>query len=193
MENNEVEFNWPDFLLALLITFGLLFATYFLYEYENAQRAAGAEVEQFIVYGAGNSIDQPRAKHFIDLGSDLSLLRKLDLLAGHLSVLEFSGLPIEIQKIEKVDGNNIALVNLREYHRDRNNSDAASSRQQATWRSHYFRDTSDGFLTSSILKATLLQKDYSGHWIDGVKFYYENRPIGQGDSDHTYLDSVFYR
>lgn len=103
---------------------------------------------------------------------DAPLKDKLDKLASELSKNVFSSLPITVTKIETIDGKKIATVNLSETNESKQLSDLADYNGD-TWLRHKLQGSTGASVTSKSLIETFLQRDYTGEWIDGVKFTYE--------------------
>lgn len=81
--------------------------------------------------------------------------------------------------IDKIEGKQIAKIEFV----DNNN-------RKTKW-NQAFQGSTGGAVTTSELKYTFLQPDYSGQWIDGVQFYYEGKPFV--DADHTSLSGIHMR
>jgi len=144
----------------------------------------------FRIYGFDKTYQKGEVNFYAEMSEDIPLLEKVKIIAEKLSRFRYSGIPIEVLEIYTDDKNNkIALVNLleREWNRNPKNKIVGT-----TWRSHYFQGSSGGSETTYTLRNSFLQKEYPGEWIDGVKFLYENQPIGN-DWDHISLSGVIYR
>lgn len=48
-------------------------------------------------------------------------------------------------------------------------------------------------MTAGTLIRTVLQEQYPGAWIDGVRFYYQDRPLEEADFDHLGLSELYRR
>lgn len=77
-------------------------------------------------------------------------------------------LPVTFVGIETIFGQSVAVIDLKE----NTENDSVMS-----WRSGYFQGSTGGAVTSVSLSETMLQKEYNGDWIDGVKFLYECEPV----------------
>ena len=77
-------------------------------------------------------------------------------------------LPMTYEGIEMIFGQKIAVVNLHE---------SGDENPPVSWRTGYFQGSTGGVVTSVSLQETMLQRDYDGDWVDGVKFLYEGEPI----------------
>jgi hypothetical protein len=101
------------------------------------------------------------------------LKQKLQILSKVLSEAYFDNLPIKVLRIEEIDKKKIAIVNLSESAENQGITDYKALKGK-TWKIHYMQGSTGGTVTSTRLIETLLQRDYAGQWIDGVKFLYEN-------------------
>lgn len=104
----------------------------------------------------------------IEVNEDLSLEDKLKELGNALSEKVFDKLPIEVKSIDTIDGKKIATINLKD------NGDSKWTLK--------FQGSTGGQITSDSLLETFLQVKYSGKWIDGVKFLYNDELI---EYDHV--------
>jgi len=138
-------------------------------------------VEYFKVYGADKEVNSEEVNFYIAIEKNLSLLEKLRLIADRLSRFKFNHLPIKVLKIENINGKKIAIIELKE-----------RKGLRVSWRFDYFQGSAGGHFTTITLTKTFLQKNYKGKWIDGIKFYYEDKPIS-GDWDHIFLSGIIYR
>jgi len=110
------------------------------------------------------------------ISENLSQKNKLEALAKALSEIQFNKLPIEVSEIVEIDGKKIAVINLSESVENQKISDVSKFKGNS-WATGYFQGSTGGTITSVSLIETFLQKDYSGQWIDGVKFLYNNLKI----------------
>lgn len=135
----------------------------------------------FKIYSADVNTYEKEVINQLILKEDLPLKEKLDTIAENLSKEKFDGLGIEIMEIEELNGKKIALINLFEKENDKN----------ASWKTGYFQGSTGGIITANSLQETFLQKDYTGEWIDGVRFLYNKNTI---EFDHVVgLSDIFYR
>lgn len=104
----------------------------------------------------------------------------MDVIGNELSQYCFDGLPIEVSEIKKVDGKEIAVINLKESVFNEE-IDAPKKFVGRTWKAGYFQGSCGGSITSMELIETFLQRDYKGKWIDGVQFLYEGNNITEFD------------
>ena len=148
------------------------------------------EMVKMNIYSKDVNTEEPVIVNTIEINSNLSLEEKLDLLAENLSKEVFNDLPIEFVEIKEIDGKKIALFNLNEL--GENAGDITFDKYQGkNWVNNYFAGSAGGGITEYTLIETLLQRDYSGEWIDGVEFTYKNSNI---EFDHVpSLGEVNYR
>ncbi len=143
--------------------------------------------DTFSEYMCIYTLDENSYKEYVRLyvrpPNYLNVKQRLDYLAGLISQSEFRGLPIEISDIEKRNGLDIIKINLKEI----------GDFKSPSWKYGYFQGSCGGQITSHTLKESFLQRDYKGEWIDGVEFYYEGRPMADGDWDHVCLNGLFLR
>jgi len=102
----------------------------------------------------------------LEIDKNKAIKENLQIVANEISKKYFNGLPVVIDKIENTSQGDIAVINLKE---DKNNN--------KTWGNNYFQGSAGGSITSKLLKENLLQKEYSGKWIDGIRFTHEGRTI----------------
>jgi len=119
------------------------------------------ENETFVIYKANVDTYKKEVSQEINIPKDKSLQDKLVAIGQKLSEVEFNKLPIEIGKIQEINGKKIVKVNLKE---DSNN--------EKGWAKSYMQGSAGGSVTSISLAETFLQKEYKGEWIDGVEFLY---------------------
>lgn len=123
---------------------------------------------KFSIYNEDANTMEIKEVSTIEINEDLSLDDKLKELGNSLSQKVFDKLPIELKSIDTVDGKKIATINLK---------DSGDSK----W-SQKFQGSTGGQITSDSLIETFLQVKYSGEWIDGVKFLYNDEAI---EYDHV--------
>jgi len=140
------------------------------------------------VYGADAEAMHVVIDHEIFVPQNYSLPEKLDALASELSRSRFGGLPIEVLQIGVRGGRKVALVNLQE-----DETVIAANGRPITWSKLYFQGSAGGAMTTGTLIQTFLQSEYTGEWIDGVRFLYENRPIEEAGFDHIGLYKTHWR
>jgi len=121
----------------------------------------------FRIYGPDREMRRDEVVFSIVLPDSMPVLEKLRVLADKLSTYQFSGMPIEVVKIEKYGGRNIAVVDLRE----------PAGNSARSWKTAYFDDRITGYFTGVSLRKTFLQEEYAGPWVDGVEFTYNDQPL----------------
>lgn len=127
-----------------------------------------AEESIFNIYAANIDTYEKELKSQVKIADNLTLEEKLESLGKSLSESEFESLGIDITSIEDNDGKKIATINLTEN----------PNQGEASWKSKYFQGSTGGIVTTVTLEETFLQREYTGEWIDGVKFLYEGEVIG---------------
>ena len=102
----------------------------------------------------------------------------------------FPSTPIEFVKINNIEGKKVALFNLDEL--GNNATDITFDKYEGiNWINNYFAGSAGGSVTEYTLITTLLQRNYTGEWIDGIEFTYKNSKI---EFDHVpALGEVSYR
>jgi hypothetical protein len=116
----------------------------------------------------------------VDVTSEMNIQEKVQHVADMLSQEAFDGLPIVVEEIKIIDGKAIAVVNLQDDH-------------DKSWSSVYFQGSAGGTITKESIVETLLQRDYTGEWIDGVVLVYNGN---EEEFDHIKLvgwQEIYYR
>lgn len=126
----------------------------------------------------------------VEIDENESLENKLAQIATVLSEEAFDNLPISITEIKDVDGKKIAVFNLDEI--GNNAGDVQFSDYEGiSWYNNFFAGSTGGDITQYTLIRNLLQRDYTGEWIDGVEFTYKGSKI---EFDHVPdLGEITYR
>lgn len=117
--------------------------------------------------------------------------KRLNIIASNLSDSQFKNLPIELIGIEEIDGKKVATFNLKENEENLNKPDW-SEYSEPSWANNFFQGSAGGGWTCYTLQTTMLQPDYDGEWIDGVRFLYngeENKYFQHIEG----LDRIKYR
>lgn len=158
---------------------------------DNKGDSEGAlEEKMHVIYTANIDTYEKEADMETYIPESLTLDEKLNVLVKTLSEVEFGGLPIEVMSIESKDGKRVATINLKESKENESITNPSDFKGD-TWVGRYFQGSAGGSITATTLKETLLQKEYKGEWIDGVKFLYNGAPI---DFEHVgNLSEVIYR
>lgn len=144
--------------------------------------------EEFIIlpiYTADEYSYDIETNYYITIAKNATLLEKLDIIAMKLSKYSFNGLPIDVIGIENIDGKQIAVVKLEEAEENIGEIDPSQLKGK-TWKAHYFQGSTGGYVTSTILVESFLQRDLDEKWIDGVRFLYDEQNVG---TDH--VSSIF--
>lgn len=154
---------------------------------EESAKASSDDTEQketdiegiLPVYGMDSEVMNKEINFYIRVPENLTLEKKLDIIADKLSRFKFSGLPIKVINIKNENGKKIAVVDLEESSINKGITDPEkiTGNPGATWRFGYFQGSAGGSASTETLAETFLQRKYKGQWIDGVTFLYENKPI----------------
>jgi len=127
---------------------------------------------------------------YMEFEKDMNVEQKVKYMCEVVSKYYFNGLKVEFSRFEDLEGQVVAVINLGELE-DLENSEIVLQYGD-TWKSGYFQGSTGGSFTASVLVNNFLQENYSGEWIDGVKFNYENHETGfQHIGD--LLDRIFFR
>lgn len=127
----------------------------------------------YAVYTANTFTMDKEIYFWMYIPGSQSIKQRLDVLARALSQTNFNNLPIEVMKIEEVDGKRVAVINLKESKENQGFADYSLFKGYS-WVQGYFQGSTGGSNTSTSLIETFLQRQYDGEWIDGVKFLYTN-------------------
>lgn len=117
----------------------------------------------------------------VEINENDSLKDKLTILANTLSKKAFSGLPITLTEIKESNGKKIAIFDLNELGDNVGNT-PISQYKGVNWYNNYFSGSTGGDITQYTLINNLLQRGYSGEWINGVEFTYKGSKI---EFDHV--------
>ncbi|MEG0842995.1 MAG: hypothetical protein RSD22_03780 [Romboutsia sp.] len=110
----------------------------------------------------------------IKLKENTSVDEKLNELCKALQTKYFKTDTAEIT-LESIDEDNIAIINLK---------------GQEAWR-QYFQGSTGGIISQTTITETLLQKEYKGDWIKGVKILVDSET--KDVFDHASFLEPFYR
>ena len=127
------------------------------------------------IYTADNYTYELMMAAYIYMPKEDALKKKLETLAKVLSETHFDNLPIQVVRIEEIDKKKIAIVNLKESAENQGITNYEKLVGK-TWTTLYMQGSTGGTVTQTTLIETLLQREYKGQWIDGVKFLYNNGP-----------------
>jgi hypothetical protein len=134
------------------------------------------ESEKFTIYSKDVNTDAEVVLGTVSIDSTKTLEEKLNILAKELSNDAFDNLPIELSEITEVDGKKVAVFNLEEQGNNATETDY-SKYEGISWFNNHFQGSAGGNITTYTLNKTLLQGDYTGEWIDGVKYLYKGEAI----------------
>lgn len=125
----------------------------------------------FSIYTANSDTYEREKVTDVRVKKDTELEEILAALVKGLSDTVFK-LPMTYEGIQIIFDQRIAVVNLHESPEDK-----SVEYPDVSWRTGYFQGSTGGAITSVSLVETMLQKDYDGDWVDGVKFLYDGEPI----------------
>lgn len=129
----------------------------------------------YAIYASDNNTYEKELMGFAYVAKASSEEEKLQTIAKALSGMVYEGLPIEVEKVEEVDGKKIAVIDLLESKENQGITDVSKMKGR-TWATGYLQGSTGGNMTSTSLIETFLQKEYEGQWIDGVRFLYNHKP-----------------
>lgn len=157
---------------------------------ENVDNQKSIKTMEMVLYSKDANTDEQVVIGTIEVDENLSLEEKIEKLSKELSEKVFDSLPIEFVKINDIEGKKIALFNLNEL--GNNATDITYDKYEGiNWINNYFAGSAGGSVTEYTLITTLLQKNYTGEWIDGVEFTYKNSKM---EFDHVPgLGEISYR
>ncbi len=139
------------------------------------------------IYQMNIDTSEIRTQYFVMLQRNVSLQEKLSMLAAKLSIYSCDSLPIEILRIENLNGHRIAVINLVD------TDSVLEAAYKKTWAGNYLQGSSGGSATTAMLVNTFLQKEYTEEWIDGVQFLYNNEMTNKFDHVDGFFGKVYYR
>lgn len=152
--------------------------------------APKVQSEEFSLYSKDVNTDEEIILGVVSINETKTVEEKLQVLAGQLSKDAFTGLPIEFVEITEIEGKKVATFNLKEVGKNIEETDY-SKYDGESWFNNYFQGSTGGTITTYTLNKTLLQKEYSGEWVDGVKYLYKGQPIAFEHVES--LGSINYR
>ena len=157
---------------------------------ENLDNQESIKNIEMILYSKDVNTEEQVVIGTVEIDENLSLEEKIEKLSKELSEKGFDSLSIEFVKINDIEGKKIALFNLNEL--GNNATDITVDKYEGiNWINNYFAGSSGGSITEYTLITTLLQKNYTGEWIDGIEFTYKNSKI---EFDHVPgLGEISYR
>ena len=107
-----------------------------------------------------------------------TLQEKLQIIADELSKTCFEGLEIQVEGIKTIGKDEIASINLKD------------KDEKLSWMSKYFQGSAGAGVTRTALEETLLQREISYPWIDGVEILYNGEMLS---TDHIEFGDIIYR
>lgn len=135
----------------------------------------------YTIYTANSDTYEKQTGIYVYISNTDDLKQRMTVIANVLSEGYFSNLPIEVVKIEKTDNKKIAVIDLKDSN-------------EKTWMDDFIQGSAGGAMTSTALIETLLQREHSGEWIDGVRFLYNGSVCDENTFQHAPdLTKVNYR
>lgn len=114
----------------------------------------------------------------VTIDKDESLQEKLQDLADELSKTCFEGLEISVEEIKTIGKDEIAIINLKD------------NGEEINWMNKYFQGSTGAGVTKTALEETLLQRNISYPWVDGIEIVYNGEMLS---IDHIELGDIIYR
>jgi len=157
---------------------------------------ASRETDEFALYTTKEVYDSasrsiiivPAIDRIISIASNQSLDNKVNSLLDSISKNSFNNLKIESLGIAEIRmGYKSLKVNLLE---NSGFKTPDSSGKYLSWYD-FFQGSSGGQHTTVVLTESILQREFTGDWINEVEFYYKNEKIG--DWDHISLSGTLKR
>jgi hypothetical protein len=175
--------------------FKLIVITIFL-AYGCKSHVVPKETDEFALFTTTEIFDSlsesykliPSVERLINIPKNQSLERKVGDLLDSISKNNFHNLKIELLSItETTEGKKSLKVNLKE------NPGFIIPDSLGNYQSWYefFQGSMGGEQTTIILIESILQREFTGDWIDEVEFSYQTEKIGEWD--HAFLSGVFKR
>ena len=148
---------------------------------DNENNQESIKTIEMMLYSKDVNTDEQVIIGEVEVNEELSLEEKIEKLSEGLSEKAFDNLPIEFVKINNIEGKKVALFNLDEL--GNNAPDITFDKYEGiNWINNYFAGSAGGSVTEYTLITTLLQRNYTGEWIDGIEFTYKNSKI---EFDHV--------
>ena len=163
--------DFKEFISIIFIGAFLFITTSSLSNFTSS-KVNGKNQENFKIYSKDINTDKKIIVETFTFDSSITTLEdRLTVFAQRLSLKEFKSLPIELAEITEIDGKKVAVFNLKENEENISESDW-SKYKEPSWANNFFQGSAGGSWTCYTLQTTMLQPDYDGEWIDGVKFLY---------------------
>jgi hypothetical protein len=130
----------------------------------------------------------PSVDRLISVPKNESVEKKIRTLLDSVSKNSFNNLKIQVLSIKEAgEGKKSLVVNLKE------NPGFMVPDSLGTNRNWYdfFQGSMRGEQTTIILIESVLQREFTGDWVDEVEFWYQGEKIG--DRDHVFLSCTINR
>ncbi|WP_194191991.1 hypothetical protein [Clostridium chrysemydis] len=95
---------------------------------------------------------------------DYDIKESLESILNTISEEKFEGLKIDVKSIVSEGEKSIVNIDLRDI-------------EDKSFKEDYFKGVERGGITESILIENVLQREFEGEWIDGVRFTYNGEKI----------------
>ena len=159
----------------------ILLATISRLELEISSRESQRQCQQHLLGIHDQDLDEPGyVDYYIEVPANLSLIKKMRIVAKELSTRKFDGAPIVVKRIETRKGKKVAVVELTQ---------VKKASGMDTWHP-YFQGSAGGGITEYQLVETLLQRLYKGQWVDAVEFFYGGKSLV---TDHMEMSGPVFR
>jgi hypothetical protein len=133
-------------------------------EVDNVQDETNDDgVTTFSIYTKKPGSDEIQEGPKTNIRSDIKVEDKLQLLADHISAIQYKKIKFEVDSVE--DGN--AVIKIKEITDD----------YEQSWVKQYFEDSEKAEEAINCLVETFLQRKYEGEWIKSIAFVYEGDPL----------------
>lgn len=157
---------------------------------ESDDEAEESKMIELTLYSKDVNTEEEVILGKVEIDENNSLEDKIKSLSLTLSEKAFDSLPINLVEIKELEGKKIAVFNLDEV--GNNVGDITPDKYEGiSWVNNYFAGSAGGSITEFTLIQTLLQKEYTGEWIDGLEFTYKGTKV---EFDHVpELSEIIYR
>ncbi|MCR6514944.1 hypothetical protein M4I33_08655 [Clostridium sp. LY3-2] len=119
----------------------------------------------FNVYGVDSKETEVKKETELRIArKDYDIKESLESILNTISEEKFEGLKIDVKSIVNEDEKSIVNIDLRDI-------------GNKSFKEDYFKGVEIGGITESILIENVLQREFEGEWIDGVRFTYNGEKI----------------
>lgn len=138
--------------------------------------------EAYLSFYGSDKTAENVVRHYYASIPNGSLEEQVSFVAQTLSKYSFNNYPIDVLRIENIEGQRIAFVDLKNPAEDDDG-----------WIVHYFPGSTGGIMTADTLIETFLQRTLAIDWIDGIHFSYEGQMDWITDHDPALCKATYYR